>query len=97
MTSEATAHDVAATLSTTLLRKKVSYVNVPLDAAKEAMVGMGMSKWTADGYVELIEGFSQNFADRTTPDVQQLTGHPPQSFQQFAQDFSQASGVQASG
>ena len=69
MTSEATAHDVAATLSTTL-RKKVSYVNVPLDAAKQAMVGMGMSEWTADGYVELIEGFSQNFADRTTPDVQ---------------------------
>ena len=84
-------HDVAATLSSTL-NKKVSYVNVPLDAAKQAMVGMGMPEWTADGYLELIEGFSQNFADRTTSDVQKLTGHPPRSFQQFAQDFRQAFG-----
>ena len=84
-------HDVASTLSSTL-GKKVSYVNVPLDAAKQAMTGMGMLEWTADGYVELMEGFSQNFADRTTPDVQQLTGHPPRSFQQFAQDFRRAFG-----
>ena len=84
-------HDVATTLSSTL-GKDVSYVSVPPDAARQAMTGMGMPEWTVDGYVELMEGFSQNYANRTTVEVEQLTGHPPRSFQQFAQDFRQAFG-----
>lgn len=83
--------DVAATLSS-ILGKEVSYVSVPFEAAREAMMGMGMPEWTVEGYVELMEGFSENYADRTTPDVQQLTGNPPRSFQQFAEDFRQAFG-----
>ena len=84
-------HDVAATLSKTV-GKEVSYVNVPSEAARQGMMGMGMHEWTVEGFVELMEGFSQNYADRITTDVQQITGHPPRSFEQFAQDFRQAFG-----
>ena len=59
-------HDVADGL-TKALGKQVTYVDVPPEAAREAIVGMGMPEWDADGYLELFEGFSEGFADMTTP------------------------------
>lgn len=82
-------HDVADGL-TKALGKQVTYVDVPPEAAREAIVGMGMPEWDADGYIELFEGFSEGFADMTTPHVEQLTGHPARSFETFARDFAQA-------
>ena len=84
-------HDVADELSTST-GKKVTYVDVPPEAAREAIVGMGMPEWVADGYLELFEGFSEGFADMTTPHVAQLTGHPARSFETFARDFAQVFG-----
>ncbi len=85
-------HDVADGLSKAT-GKEVSYVDVPLDAARQAMVGMGMPEWIAEGHVELMEGFSEGYADLTTPHVQQLTGSPARSFETFARDFAQAFGA----
>ena len=68
--------------------KEVKYVPVPHEAAKQAMVGMGLPEWIADGYIELGEGFTNNFANRTTDGVETLAGHKPRSFDQFARDFA---------
>jgi uncharacterized protein YbjT (DUF2867 family) len=67
--------------------KDVSYIPVPHEAAKQAMVGMGFPEWIVDGFVELSVGFENNFANTTTTNVEKLTGHPPRSFEQFVQDF----------
>jgi len=80
--------DVAKTFSK-VLEKEVKYVNVPGEASLQAMTGMGMPEWIAKGYVELSEGFSENFANNTTKNVEILTGHPARSFEQFASDFAQ--------
>jgi uncharacterized protein YbjT (DUF2867 family) len=64
----------------------VEYVPVPHEAAKEAMVGMGVPEWIVDGYVELSIGFENNFANTTTDGVATLAGHAPRSFEQFAFD-----------
>ena len=85
-------HDVAAELSGAI-GKEVTYVDVPLDAARESMLGVGMPEWTVDGFMELFEGFSEGFADKTTPYVELLTGHPARSFETFARDFAQAFGA----
>jgi uncharacterized protein YbjT (DUF2867 family) len=82
-------HDVAATFSK-VLGKDVKYVSVPGEAALDSMLGIGMPEWIAKGYVELFEGFSENFASRATDNVAILTGHPARSFEQFARDFAQA-------
>ncbi|MEJ2560390.1 MAG: NmrA family NAD(P)-binding protein, partial [Anaerolineae bacterium] len=82
-------HDVAATFSK-VLGKDVKYVSVPGEAALDSMLGIGMPEWIAKGYVELFEGFSENFANRATDNVAILTGHPARSFEQFARDFAQA-------
>ena len=80
-------HDVARGLSS-VLQKEVSYIDVPPKAAREAMVGMGLPEWIADGFVELFDGFSRGFADSTTSNVEQLTGHPARSFETFARDYA---------
>jgi len=84
-------HDVVAGLSIAL-GKEVKYVDVPLEAGKEAMIGMGLSQWDADTYGELLVNFSQGGMNRTTDNVELITGHPPRSYEQFAQDFAQVFG-----
>lgn len=81
-------NDIANTFSR-VLDKEVKYVNVPGEAAFQSMTGMGLPEWIAHGYVELSEGFSQNFANKTTKNVEFLTGHSARSFEQFVKDFEQ--------
>ena len=80
-------YHVAAALSGSL-GKPVQYVDVPPEAGKQAMLGMGVPEWIADGFVELFADFSVNWGDRVSPDVEQLTGHPARSIEQFARDFA---------
>lgn len=81
-------HDVADTFSE-VLDKDVNYVDVPPEAALESMVEMGLPEWIARGYGELMAGFKEGFADRTTDNVEKLTGHRPGSFEQFARDHQE--------
>lgn len=80
-------HDVARSLSEAL-GKDVKYFDVPLEAARESMAGMGFPEWIVDGYLELFAGFAVNWGDRTTDAVEQLTGRPARSFAQFSSDFA---------
>ena len=80
--------DVASGLSKAL-GKEVKYVNVPMEAAREAMIGMGMSEWLAEDFCEYFENHSTGVSDFTTNEVEKLTGHPPRSYETFARDFAQ--------
>ena len=84
-------HDVADGLSKAL-GKEVSYVNVPLEAAREAMLGMGLPEWTADAFGEYMTAFSEGYGDWVTGDVEDVTGHPARSYETFARDFAQVFG-----
>ena len=81
-------NDIAKTFSR-VLDKEVKYVSVPGEASFQSMTGMGVPEWIAKGYVELSEGFSENFANSTTKNVEILTEHPARSFEQFTNDFAQ--------
>ena len=82
-------HDVAAALSEALDRD-VRYVDVPPEAAREAMVDMGISEWVADALNEYFRAFSEGLGDFTTRDAEALTGHASRSIQEFARDFVEA-------
>ena len=84
-------HEVAAGLSKAL-GKQVDYVDVPLDAARQAMIGMGMPEWIADAFGEYFTAFSEGYGDFTTDEVQLVTGNPARSFEAFARDFAQVFG-----
>jgi uncharacterized protein YbjT (DUF2867 family) len=89
-------HDVAKSFSTAL-GKEVKYVSVPGEAALKFMMDVGLPEWIARGYLELDEGFADNFAGSVTENVPALTGHPARSFDQFAHDFAQVFGGRVSG
>ena len=82
-------HEVAAGLSKAL-GKEVKYVDVPLEAGREGMLGMGLPEWFADAMTEYNKVFSGGFGDFMTNDVKEITGHPARSYETFAHDFSQA-------
>lgn len=79
-------YDVAASFSR-VLSKEITYVAVPHEASKDAMLGMGFPEFIVDGYVELSAGFSQNIANTTTENVRALTGNAPKSIDDFVTDF----------
>ena len=85
---EAISFNDVAKIFSNVLDTEIKYVSVPGEAALQSMVGMGLPEWIAKGYVELSEGFSENFANSTTRNVEILTGHPSRSFEQFASDFT---------
>ena len=79
-------YDVAEVLSE-VLGKEVSYINIPLEKAKEAMLNMGLTEWRADVLIEYAKAHSEGYSDWTTDDFEQLTGHPATSYSKFASDF----------
>ncbi|KKL26952.1 hypothetical protein LCGC14_2390100 [marine sediment metagenome] len=82
-------HDIAAGLSKAL-GKEVKYVDVPPEAAREAMVGMGLPEWIVGALNEYNKAFSEGSGDFTTNDFEEITGHPARSYETFARDFAQA-------
>ncbi len=84
-------HDVAAALSKAL-GKQVNYVDVPLEAAQQGMISMGLPEWVANAFGKYFEVFSEGYGDFTTPDVEEITGHPARSYETFARDFAQVFG-----
>ena len=80
-------YDVARSFSNAL-GIDVKYECVPGEAALKFMISVGLPEWIARGYLELDEGFADNFANSVTENIPNLTGHPARSFDQFASDFA---------
>jgi uncharacterized protein YbjT (DUF2867 family) len=84
-------YDIAEMLSE-VLGKKVDYVPITLEKAREAMLGMGLSEWKAEVLIEYARAHSEGYSNFTTEDVEQLTGHPATSYREFATNFARAFG-----
>ena len=67
------------------LGKPVEYVQVPFEAAKQAMLGLGLPEWQADGIVELLQ--KQDKGDKAivtkTEDFKTIVGREPLTIQQW--------------
>jgi len=55
----------------------VSYVAVPDDAARQAMLAAGLSEWLVGMLVEYGHAYSTGWSDYTTNDVQELLERQP--------------------
>jgi hypothetical protein len=70
--------------------RDIDYVDVPEEAARAGMLAAGMPPPAVDGLLSL---FAANKAGRTaavTGSVQELTGHAPRDFREFARDHAEA-------
>ena len=70
----------------TALGKTVSYIDVPPEGARAAMVDAGLSPWLADGLVELNARYRAGGASVVTDEVQKATGHQPRTVEGFLGD-----------
>lgn len=84
-----TWHEVAAGLARAVGRG-VAFVDVPPEAAREAMVEHGMPPFVADQVSAIFTQLRAGVADRVSGDVEGLTGSAPRSFAEFARDRSAA-------
>jgi uncharacterized protein YbjT (DUF2867 family) len=80
--------DIAAKLSGAI-GKPVSYVDVPLEAARQSMLSLGMPAWLVEDMILLYEAFSAGQGELVTDVVATVAKKQPISFDQFAREYAQ--------
>lgn len=68
--------------------KKVSYVDVPLEQARKAMVESGSPQWYVDGQMEHFQVRLKGYQAAVTTVVSEVARKQPISFDQFARDHA---------
>ena len=86
---EAVGGEDIAALFSQQLGKPVKYVNIPPEASLQAFIGLGFPQWQAEGLVELMEVFANNYAAQVSPDVQTITETPGTTVSQWISDHLQ--------
>ncbi len=82
-------HDIARIVGD-VIGKPVAYVDVPRETAKQSMTGAGMPAWQAEAVLELTDLLKAGKLAGVSSDVEQITGHPARSLEQFARDHAGA-------
>jgi uncharacterized protein YbjT (DUF2867 family) len=78
---------IAETLSV-VSGKPVEFVNVPDEAARQAMIGAGMPEWIAGNLVQLFSLLRAGAGAEITTTFRDVTGREPRSFADFARDHA---------
>ncbi|MFD3000207.1 SDR family oxidoreductase [Pontibacter toksunensis] len=83
---ESISNQEAAQIISDVTGSPVQYVDVPADAARNAMLENQMPEWMVNAMLELESAYSEGRFSNTTHTVQQLTSRTPHSFRQFVKD-----------
>jgi uncharacterized protein YbjT (DUF2867 family) len=83
---EALSYPEAAARLGEALGKRVSYVDLPADVARQGMVDAGVPGWLADDLTALGELFKGPVGSTVTSTVRDVTGADPIAFDAFARD-----------
>jgi uncharacterized protein YbjT (DUF2867 family) len=86
---ESLTHAEMASRLTDALGKHITYVDIPETAMRSALLSLGFPEWQADGLVEDHAHYRRGEASGISPAVQDVTGHPPGTFREFAVDYKQ--------
>jgi uncharacterized protein YbjT (DUF2867 family) len=84
-----TFQQVAEKLSSVLARK-IQYLDVPISAAADGMRRSGMPDWNVQAVSDLLAYFATGAAATVTDTVPRLLGRPATSFEQFVKDHRAA-------
>src|SRR5262249_51171719 len=68
--------------------KKVTYVDIPLEAAKQAMLEGGALEWLAEGQAEQFRFRWQGRQSRVTSTIADIAHKQPISFDEFAREYA---------
>ena len=64
----------------------MDYTDQPPDRAREFMLASGLSRWQADGNLELFDWIRQGGADTMTAAVRQVTGADPRPVEEWLEE-----------
>jgi uncharacterized protein YbjT (DUF2867 family) len=70
------------------LGRRVAFVDIPPEAMRDALLGVGFPVWQADGLVEEYALYRRGEAAAVTSGVRDAIGKAPRSFEEFARDYA---------
>lgn len=85
--SEALSNEQIAEILSTVVGRKITYVDVSDDAVSQGMKAGGIPEVVVDAFMELNHIAKAGYASDVSPVVEQVTGKKPISFEQFARDY----------
>jgi len=87
---EALTHAEMAEKLSKALGRPIHFVDVSPEALREALLRIGFPQWQADGLIEDYAHYRRGEASAVATGVQDATGTPPHSFDDFARDYAAA-------
>lgn len=87
---EAITHGQVAEALSAATGREIQFVDVPPEAASDALVAAGMPDWLVTHLRQLFQLIRAGALERTTDTVEALTGRRPRSFAEFAHDYAGA-------
>jgi uncharacterized protein YbjT (DUF2867 family) len=87
--SEAFTNHDAAKVFSQVLGKKVAFINITDDHARESMRGSGMGEWITKALLELYSISRENHMANVSKSVEHVTGKKPKTFSDFVKENSQ--------
>ena len=88
--AEALSNKQIAEILSTVVGRKINYVDVSDDKASQGMKAAGMPEVLVNAFMELNHIQKAGHASDVSPVVEQVTGKKPISFEQFARDYAEA-------
>ncbi len=68
--------------------RQITFVDIPPDAMRDALQGVGFPDWQAEGLIEDYAHYRRGEASAIASGVQDATGKPPRDFETFAHDYA---------
>lgn len=87
---EALSNDQVAAILSKVAGRKITYVNVSDEDARQGMKDAGMPEWLINALMELYSTNKAGYTAAVSAVVEQVTGKKPISFAQFAKDYADA-------
>ena len=92
---QALSHREIAEKLSGALGRGIEFVDVPPATMREVLIRAGLPVWQVDGLIEDYAHYSRGEAAEVRTGVQEATGRPPRSFDDFASEYAHAFSVAA--
>jgi uncharacterized protein YbjT (DUF2867 family) len=80
-------HDEVAAILSKAAGRTIGYTDITPEAMLQGLLGTGMPKDYAQSLLEIFGFFKAGHAERATDAVLTITGQPPRTFEQYAEDY----------
>lgn len=87
---EPLSYGQAAEILSRELGRKISYIDISEEEAREGMKKVGMSDWLIEDIVKFYGIIKSGYASRINNTIEEITGKRPILFSKFAKDYAKA-------